>query len=55
MKNQKFGTSEAVPESKRKIVEREERSVPQTCIYMIALFTVFNRYFNKMLPNNVLQ
>jgi hypothetical protein len=30
MKNQKYGTSEAVPKSKREIVEREEKSIPIT-------------------------
>jgi hypothetical protein len=30
MKNHKYGTSEVVPESKRKIVEREENSIPLT-------------------------
>jgi hypothetical protein len=28
MKNQKYVTSEAVPKSKREIVEREEKSIP---------------------------
>jgi hypothetical protein len=30
MKNQKYGTSGTVPESKREIVEREEKSIPLT-------------------------
>jgi hypothetical protein len=30
MKNQTYGTSEAVPESKREIVERQENSIPLT-------------------------